>query len=361
MPLSRRSVLRHAALLSLASAAGRSPLKALGQGRPSRPRQTPPPDFPPGIRVFFSGAWLFCPDSDSDRILAVTHEMQDSDCQGDITPCHRFPFGPWQDPDGMDFNPSLQPIWGGKPDRIEIADSVTKCTGIDDLFRNVTQGSPLIYLENKPRNPSATKPDLSVDLTLPTVRAISLPIPTRVVPATFLTNGTLNGDGNGRLNQQAAAQLKAQGIPTTHIFEYREASFFLLKDGRSNYLDSAEVGTDYHFHTVPIVPATSEHAIAMFRNLLLLVKSDSGTFTPDYLELNRPDGGRWCLDRGPDAPESVSDEELEMVEVSTMRLMRKLPPLVKDPSRKAPMFQVHIFDRTIASCASGGVAVGNGG
>jgi len=343
MPISRRSVLRDAALLSLAGAASRLPLKALDKDDcpclPPLPG-TPPPDFKQGIRVFFSGAWLFCEDPNDpkrERVLAVTVDLDDDPLKA----THYYPFGAWASIYGVDFNPTLAPSGTGLPYTIEVQNqSEAPCKNVDQLFTATQKTDPFVYLTNSGNTLTVT-PTKSV-------RAISLPMPNCIIPGAFITDGKISGNAQGHYSgSQSGCGFR---LATTHVFDYWQATELTLTDGRYYYIDNATQDTDYHFHTVPRLPIMPGHAAAMFARLIGLI----GLKATD-LAITVPDPP--CFDRGRNIPLSVSDEELEMEPLAITRTVRKYGSVM---ARRNDRGNENETESNLASCASGGLGLGGG-
>jgi hypothetical protein len=326
MPYTRRSVLRDAALLSLAGATGASPLSLLGQCTTSVPAPRPAAFKSDGIRVFFCGAWLFAADpaNPNTRMLAVALDM----CPA-ASPCHKFPHGVWTPDSCFDAGTELSPISANKNKnhQITITNSTTLYSKVDDLFNAALCNNPFTYLPN----PAQT---YTINTGLDTVRAISLPFPTNIIPAAFVVNSVI--DDPYRLLKHRPRKPRLAGVATAHIFEYDGGDSLTLVDGSGTQVGTAAKSKNYHFHTVPVKATDVDHAPAMFQNLLTLITG----FTPTDLTLLR--NYYPAFHAGPDTPTTIVDEELELKAQSV-----SVCPGVRN--------------QTLASCASGGGGVGNGG
>jgi hypothetical protein len=348
----RRSIIRDAALLSVAGATGAFPFSAFGQACPAPPTGSRPKDFASGIRIFFSGAWIFIQDpaKPTTNILAVTQDLPGA------TSSHSFPFGIWQ-PD-FDANPSLPPIHNNGPYQITVDTVTSPSPDIDTLFRATLCNDPFTYLVNN-RN------DLQINTNYPTVRAISIPLPTQIIPAAFLVGASLSGDGRGRLKGGPSSP-RVSGLATTHIFDYQGANNLTLKNGQGDTLDTVSADMNYHFHTVPLIPADQCHAAMMFANLLKLLASNSSTFTPDDLVYPKEPLGCLNMDIGPGTPLSVSPEEAEMQDClsgSSAKTNLKAGKHAQHRAGTAPAQpgKQGNFTVKLASCAGGALGVGGGG
>jgi hypothetical protein len=337
MPYTRRSVLRDAALLSLAGTASASPLSLFGQC--PTPSSRPPAYFNSGIRIFFSGAWLFGADLSNPGFMIAA--SQDMTCK--TPPCHKFTYGVWPASGTVDIGPSLAPIGNNGNYKITIDHVNTPAKKADDLFGKTLANNPFLYLKNDDLR-------LTINTKHPTVRAISVPYPTTIIPAAFITNAAFNGNGNGRV-QPGPCSPRVPGFATSHIFVYEGASSLNFADGAGNQLDSAMQDQDYHFDTVPLQPTDINHAPMMLASLLALIDN----FDPTSLALQPNSCPQY--DPGPDTPTSVGFPELGLplqppVCISTAKAMA---------GRASVSLQPSLFNQTLASCASGGGGVGNGG
>ncbi len=330
--LSRRSVLRNAALLSLAGAASNSPFRAFAQS--CSDSQPDAYQFQPGIRVFFAGAWIFCP-SKTGGVLAVTTDLPGPDA-------HSFPYGAWT-PD-IDKKASL--MIGNYSITVDAVNSASP--NIDALFNAVCNDKDAFYFLSNDDG------GLSVTTSGPKVRAISLPIPTRILPAAFITNAKVSGGGK-RL--QPCKSPLVPGLASTHIFDYQGASSLKLLDGAGNQVDSAGQDNNYHFHTVTPSTASGNHTTMMFAALIGLI-SGLGP-SPVTLAIN----GSLCIDRGPHTPAKVTDQELEMLPPDSQASQAEAPGMRMQtkPGRSTAVQRETLFNLNIASCASGGLGVGGKG
>jgi hypothetical protein len=348
MPVTRRSVLRDAALLSLAGATGASPLSLLGQCAVPDSGARPADFKSAGIRIFFCGAWLFGADpaNPNTRMLAATLDMPDS--KGN--PGHHFPQGVWAPSGCFDTDTQLTPISanGNKNHQITLSNATSSYTKVDDLFADTLCGNPFTYVLS-PGKKFGINPGLDK-----TARAISMPFPTNIIPAAFIVNSSIQ-DPKGHL-KSGPSNPRVPGLATAHIFEYDGATALTLVDGGGNQVGSATQNQNYHFHTVPIMDAGADHPPAMFQTLLTLVSG----FTPSDLTL--PQNYYPAFQSGPDTPMTVSDVELELepqfgctYPSGSSASQKKAAKMATPPPRITPNNQ------TLASCASGGGGVGNGG
>jgi len=332
MSYTRRSVLRDAALLSLAGATGASPLSLVGQCIPPAPASRPS-FFDAGIRIFFSGAWLFGADlHNPGNMLAVTQDMI---CT--TSPCHKFTYGVWPTSGSVDNGPSLAPIGKNGNYKITIDTVANPSKKVDALFAATLASNPFVYLKN---DDLALK--INTDSTKhPTVRAVSVPFPTAIIPAALITNASIQGTGGGR-RQPSPCTPRVPGFSVSHVFVYDGAGLLNLFNGAGDQLDSAIQNQDYHFHTIPLQPTDINHAPLMFANLLSLL--DNFDTTTLALQPNT------CpqYDPGPDTPTSLGFPELGL----------SLQPPACATTQPGT---IHPNDMYIASCASGGGGVGNGG
>jgi hypothetical protein len=342
MSYTRRSVLRNAALFSIAGAAGASPMSLLGERSPVHSYARVARSFNPGIRIFFSGAWLFGVDPDNaknktNNMLAVTVDMCTTN-----PPCHKYVYGVWHPGGTFDSGPSLAPI-RQNGNYVITFDTVNKpYSQVDKLFSDANNPTTSFLYFPNPKDGSG-KTTLSIDTTKPTVRAISIPFPTSIIPAAPITNASI-GDPSNRLQTRSAPNSMA----TTHIFNYEAASSMTLANGAGDVLDMASQDNNYHFHTVPISCADYTHAPLMFQALMGLIRI--GTTGNNYVtDVTLAQNKTPTYSEGAATPGTVSDEELE------------IPPPGSVPAVCSGHGGETIMDQHLASCASGGGGVGDGG
>jgi hypothetical protein len=353
MSYTRRSVLRNAALLSLAGAANSTPLSLFGQACTSPSPGSRPVTFAtPGIRIFFCGAWLFVedPQKPGTNMLAVTQDLPGP------SPSHYFPYGIWQP--GFDANPSLSPIHQNGTYQIAFDKISSPAANVDALFDATLCRNPFSYLVNH-------GVDLSIDITQPSVRAISIPLPSQLTSAAFIVGAALAGDGGKRL-KAGPKNPRVSGLATAHIFDYWDATSLTLTDGLGDLLNVASANVDYHFHTIPLATWPG-HAPMMFANLLGLINSKTNSFSPDDLKFPTDTSGCMTMDIGPDTPMSVSEPEVDIQDC--------IPNLISQNGSKGaslaqkdgqttyasdPNSGRKVFNVTLASCAGGGLGVGGG-
>jgi hypothetical protein len=362
MSYSRRRVIRDAGLMSLAGVGGFSPFLT---GCHSN-------SFADGIRIFFEGAWLFCAHPyDSNLMLAVTlnpimpkanvppvpippvpapvktDKAMDSDLnQPPDSMSHIFPYGIWDqqsDWDSWHQNTQLAcaPCAPGKdgkgcsmpiPHRIYILGHWTQFSNVDELFIDADTRSRFTYYPNKDQIQPRT-----VNWETPELRVISLPMPSRIIPAGFRPKADVrDNSGNPILHH---GQSSDAGVATTHIFDYPGAHsmLFVPRGGDAVEMDHGrDFRSDFHFHTVPqtkYVPPG--HDVAMFCALAgLLGLSNDYQFKPDV--------GQTPV-KGSSVPDSVEETELEI------------------PSKNLTTF-CNKDNKTInlATCGSGGIGSGSG-
>jgi hypothetical protein len=318
MEYNRRCVLRGAACLSMASAVSSSPFAFLasGQGVQASSR---PPSFGDGVRIFFAGAWLFCPDPNATLMRAVAVDMPSLP--------HIFPYGVWQ-PGWLDpMMPSLNPNTSANPTSTLIPYAVTvtgtaaPCPDVDTLFSNAQMVSPFSYIPNINK--------FAANWANPGLRVISLPLPSRIIPAAFRTTALISDKGNKRFKK--GPPTGTTGIATTHIFVYDGASSLTFQPPNlppQTMSHGTSYQADYHFHTVPSFDPGFDHGPCMFENLLSLIQ---GMDRSELAFVPTEDG---LLEFGPGVPMTVDHFELEIPEG----------------------YRTH----TLASCASGAVGLGNG-
>jgi hypothetical protein len=350
MSYTRRAVIRDAAVLSLAGVGGFSPL--LSGCHRSR--------FADGIRIFFEGAWLFCAHPENNKeMLAVT--VDPSVCMppqpspssaDDMT--HIFPYGVWDER----WDPKVG--WDREDGRLKLDCNTNAPNGsmpclhrvaifgnwqagpddVDGLFGQIVSWTQFTYLQNPGTIYQSSWAKAGV-------RAISLPMPTKIIPGGFRTAASIN-DGTGNVN--LGATTGDQGVATTHIFDYPGAHSMAFVPLTGEALEMGH-GTghhsDFHFHTVPNSPQPPPaHAVMMFQCLVGLL-TQSSTSNPPAIGLKDP---KPCapIQRGIRVPDSVKSEELEMLKVKDSR------------QPQDPMGYECGFTTNLATCGSGGLGVGGG-
>jgi hypothetical protein len=359
MTYTRRSFLRDAAIVSAAATV--SPILT-GCEREH---------FANGIRIFFAGAWIFCGIHEQPNLMyAITLDPSEPaqpgtsasmKCEPPQTSAtaissmkHTFPHGVWDQ--GCNWDTSSKrgllcanPQSGSKP----LIHSVSVDDGnwsypqsLHTLFMNPNKDSSFTYL-SAVRNPLGKGQTYKVNSTQANLRIVTLPRPTRIIPAAFRPDVKII-DPKHRLEQ--AQTSKDIGIATTHIFEYRGAGklTFTPGDGKNPGLipqGGKDFTSDYHFHSVPTI-ANIDHAPMMFNQILSLI---DGIGCSNDLSINPP-----CPPTAPQpgksVPISVTENELEMTPGTDAHLIDTC-----DNKKVIP------FRLTLASCCSGVVGVDNCG
>jgi len=306
MNRSRRSMLRDAALLSLAGAANTYPLSLLSQAKKLKPKTGDPCNSfsTPGVRIFFAGSWLFCSSPDKTRIWAVARDLGS-------TP-HNFPFGYWQ-ANGIDKNgTSLPPNSSATPYMVGIENYTNNNSSASKLFSDTAAASPFTYLPN-------TANDIRFNSGAINLRIISVPIPTQIILAGFLVGAVVHGPKDVLA---AINTTQVTGIATTHIFDYEGPQATLNftpptgsstpgPDGPTIMLNAGQdFSSDMHFHTVPKIPDGMNHAQPMFNNLLNTIVSQTSAFGSGDFSLTIPTSAKFA--RGPYVSKCVSTTELEI-------------------------------------------------
>lgn len=329
MPYSRRSVLRDAALMSIAGITGTSPI-LMGCNEHKR--------FADGIRVFFAGAWLFCADPYNPNLMRAVSVNPAEMCPPVTDMNHIFPFGVWIEEQSWDKKqpslPANAPSSGGAnlmPYSVSIVGTRKPACNVDQLFGSASASSQFTYIVNTGRVHS-------IDWTQCGMRVISVPLPTRIIPAAFRTS-TKVCDPSGRLHP--CGNSNDRGVATTHIFEYEGASSLTFippyATGAQTMPHGTDYKSDYHFHTVPDKAPTEGHDKIMFGHLMNLLK---GNTCADLKLKPGPLCPPETVARGAAVPSSISSPELEMALAT-----RKECGLLID----------------LASCGSSGVGLGDGG
>jgi hypothetical protein len=340
MPYSRRSLLRDSAILGLGGVMGASSAALYLKHPPKKPANSLADPLPAGISVFFAGLWLFCADAAPGWMRAITLDMNPS--------VHTYRYGPWKG-EGFDFyantldpNNTLQgqnkrPHILGLPG-YQIPSGVQgnpPQVKVDDLFQTTHNNVTFTFYKNRDTN---GKTIYTIDDTRQSIRIISLPIPTQIIPTAFV-NGSISDSAN-----QIATTIPKNAvdgrIATTHIFEYPGATSwtFTKSDG------TLTAGSDahFHFHTVPSPTSgsgTPPSANDMFQNLLnLLLGASKPSISSD---VETPDD----LIEGPLFPLGICDEEAEITQLTCTN-----EDLVGGPSRKNRL--------DLPSCAGGSIGLG---
>ena len=320
MLYTRRSILRNAGIVSLASSAATLPLHLFAQARRAKPKDTAPcTPFPEkGVRIFFGGSWIFCADpaSPTTRMLAIGRDLP----AWQKLP-HIFPYGVWQ-ANGIDQNKtSLGPNPGGDQVGSPTSCSVTvsnysvKYMSTMSLFQDTLKKAPFVYLANG-------SGDIKLRTALPRLRIISVPIPTQIIPAAFEMGATISAEAGVPLAPLQGAYGVINGLPTTHIFDYwgdqatltfnpPAGSTIGIPVGPTITLNaSTDSSSDMHFHTVVQTQDHMDHGPAMFSNLMDIVLSQSVAFDSGDIALVSPTLSSFVP--GPNVPNCISDGELEI-------------------------------------------------
>jgi hypothetical protein len=357
MPYTRRDLLRDAALISATGVVAGSPF-ILG----CHTKPTPPPPFS-GVRVFFSGAWIFCRAPDDSmyskgiappqRMYAIARDMEMPNMQ------HTFPYGIWTDSGFDNQMPSL-PAGHYKA----TVDKVTPGASICAMFHSAACGrGPFRYFANS-RNeikldtlPKPNQPDL--------LRIISLPVPTRILPAAYLTQADFvptDPQSSILSDPPSGASYSVKGLPTTHILEYENATY-LNFDGVQGQIQ-ATPGRNFHVHTIPPVPTEAvqctDHGPTMFSNLLQILyrpklhKDAHGNLieSKEYLcecDLQLVNSDPSQLEPGPNVPDGITDAELEIFTPQPVPVCNTQPTGI--------LSNVYPFNYHLASCSGSGFGV----
>jgi hypothetical protein len=329
MNYTRRKVLVDAARVSLAAAA--SPLlrtASIAQARPS--------SFQVGIRVFFIGTWLLCKDPNADGLLAIT---------ADAGMNHKFPFGVWPGPTGINSKGSLKPnvSSGGKPYAVQVSGTQAPFATVQSLFNDASTKCGFTYI----KNPNS---DLLPNLTsVNDIIAISMPMPTRLLATSFSPGALLTSSDKNH-------PISTPGQPgTTHIFDYISASSLMFMGQSEITTGSATYNSDYHFHTVP--SDCTPHGPMMLQYLLKWVLGVTSVQLTQPNPESTPDLGT-CL------PSSVDQTELDIPNPSDNPcLTANLHKAAKTNARSRQLPPEPHFPplRTTASCAGASIGVGDGG
>jgi len=323
MPYTRRDLIRDAALISATGVVAGSPFILSCNAKP------PAPPFS-GVRVFFSGAWIFCraPSSRMDykdvaapaRMYAIARDMQIMQMS------HKFPYGIWTDTNFDDKMPSLP-----EGQYTVTADNFKPNATVCSMFQSAACGpGPFRYFANS-RN------EIKLDTTRCGLRIISLPVPTRILPTAYLTKADfVPADTPSSIlsDPPTGANYSVKGLPTVHILEYEKQDkhndVCLHLSGVTTAgaaLDPVTVTSSQHFHVHTIPPndgMCSDHGPAMFSNLLqifyrtILHADPSGNVTgsKSYLcecDLQLVNSDPSQLEPGPNVPPDITLGELEII------------------------------------------------
>lgn len=339
----RRSFLRDSAVLSLAAALGIRPSFAVAPACEASAA---------GVRVFFAGSWLFChdphpPSSEPPTMLAVALDPSLDPTDSMDLP-HTFPFGKWEEPaaDAADsfFNDthdSLAACALDTPFVLHIDNTTGGAADVNALFDQTNKVSRFIYLTAKPKQPYKVQDPGGL-------RVIRLPIPANIIPAAYRTDAIISG-ATSVLQQSGDT---TQGIATTHIFQYPNATSLTFAGTQENP-DAGSNFLDYHFHTVahadPRQPPDKDmppHAPRMFQRLLDLLTP------PPQIALQT--SGPEDVVPGPCVLDQVSNREQEVP-----KLLKPLKPKRRQKALKPRTVVVsRLLKLTLATCDSGGVGVG---
>jgi hypothetical protein len=319
MHYTRRDVLKDVGLLTAAGITGCS---AKGTNSPAAPVRTN--YFASGVRIFFEGAWLFCGDPTQKNggfMWALTVDA--------VEP-HYFPYGRWtpswvQDTDKS--APQLPAYDSSKPVPTVNIKNYTASSKMNDVYTAAQKNNPFNYLPAVNGNP------YTPNLMTYNLRAVAIPIPTRIIPAGYNTGSSIS-DPKGHFSKSPAS-CPSIGVATTHIFEYAGASSLSFDlDPQTTVSAAKDYTGDYHFHTVPSQTSMQPKDSEMFSALL-------GILSPPLASdiTLAPGGEKSLLAIGPDVPFCVSPEELEIF----------------------PGLYEAVKNGNVATCGGGGVGVGDGG
>jgi hypothetical protein len=308
MPYTRRSLLRDAALVSLAG----SPFALLGCKKKPLPKSKSTPAYS-GVRVFFSGSWLFCSDGNKANpgMYALARDMQVDPCfpNRKIVP-HKFPYGIWNGGDFDDTAPLLLPNPNNTgvvaPYAITLS-TYSPTISVSTLFQNAHNTASFNYLVNTDSANPMTFDDSS-----PGLLRISIPIPSRIVPAAFLAKAFYQQPSTG---PSFSPPPQSQGLATTHIFEYDQATLLTFSQGTSQM--TMQPDNHFHIHTVPSIRHTNgdvDHGPDMFLNMLQAIQWNKKRLSESGLTLidPTPTDIQFGTDVLADMP-IISSEELEFM------------------------------------------------
>jgi len=290
MPYTRRDVLRNAGLITAAGAAGCS-LACITGCNPS--------SFDPGVRIFFEGSWLFCADPQAadpknpTTMRAVSTQME--------SPAHVFHYGRWIP--GLYWNDRTNPQLPAYTDPSSTPPTVTlgknpssQARNLSALFAAAQTDSPFIYL----LNPNTS---YQVKFDNPNLRVVTVPIPTKIIPAAFRTNARLKDD-KGHVNKAPQTCDTTLGVPTSHIFEYQgaDALQFSLDPATTVYQSTGPLG-HYHFHTAPVDDTGHDMLGALLKLIPPFPNSETSVSFNDKT---------FTIKIGPDVPDCVEPSEFEL-------------------------------------------------
>jgi hypothetical protein len=263
------------------------------------------------------------------------------------TELHFFSYGRWDSNwnEAADGNLPQLPEYTNTtvpPPAVTVTD-FSSPTAINTVFSDAQRDSPFTYLR-------ANKQKYAIKWDTPGIRVVSMPIPTRIIPAGYNTSARIN-DPNGRC-QKYPGTCKDIGVATTHIFEYENAGSLTFGLDPNNTLTQAQDSTaDYHFHTVPMPQGTSADpnaASLMFQAMLQLIDKD---FPDTDITLTPPTLGN-PIEMGPNVPNCVEPQELEIFPYDNMHQHTRLavPNALSMHTR---------FNGSFATCGGGGLAMGD--
>ena len=344
MALTRRSILRNAALASVATTTGISSLLMIGCRRSN---------FASGIRVFFEGGWIFHADPFKGgyiRAVALdpsefTHpELTAAQNSANVTmPPHHFPFGVWDEQSDWDSChgnlPSNDPASGLNPliaYPLEVFGTQNRAAKVPDLFLRADTDSRMTYLPN-PAN------EFTFECRCKGLRVISLPMPTRIIPAGFRPDVEIQQSGASVLHPHCKTK-DMHGFATTHILEYEGATSMTFNappnsggQGSSTLTGGIGHEANFHFHAVPKDPCPAKgHDAIMFERLMAFVHLP----LMYKLTLPPPPDKPAQIVPGSLVPRSVSNKELE----------------IAPPGTQCKDGKPHIVN--LATCGSGGGGAG---
>ena len=288
----RRELLRRTAAVSLGGVAQASPLAMFGQA--------PCTSFLPGVRIFFSGAWVFCADpQDKTRMLAIARDLPHVP--------HIVPFGAWQSGWDDRAQPRLVGNDVAHPYQVGVTGVDKPSPSMNQLFADTAKKQPFVYLLN-------ANQDLQILPGAINVFVLSVPIPTQMILAAFFDGASVSGPSE----VLAPFTSSTVGVATTHVFDYQGAGAtlsFMPPSGSGATMpiqlsSGQSFASDMHFHTVTRTKDRMNHAKEMFTNLLNIVSSKSGSVGSGNFALAIPYAP--TLSQGPFIPSCITTQELEM-------------------------------------------------
>jgi hypothetical protein len=281
------------------------------------------------------------------NILAVAVDMADSP--------HMFRYGAW--PGSLDaWSKNTTNLLGAdasylKPATITYTGKPANNlpTSANQLFSQAQQYGPFTFIQ-KSKLPSDFQFNKKADL-----RVVTLPMPTRIIPAGIRSDATLLSSSKYCRSQSFG--YPSQAVATTHIFEYLGADGLTFSTNGTTSTSSVSVNnaTDYngnlHLHTEMSPSYGPLHGSEMFEALMRVISVE---LSRELIFCTRMDQTPPDPEIGPFVPPSIDVGELGIIPPSS-------DPKTKKKSDHHGTDPHGLVTVTFATCGGGGGAVGDCG